>query len=188
MDAEATILEAKFAAPHTHRLFYFAIPPSVFTAAAATVRASGCTNAGWTRVVVEKPFGRDSESSQALSDELAKYFEEEQIYRIDHYLGKEMVQNLMVLRFANTVFEPLWNRQSISNIQVGGRGEGFARVFCLVEGREGVRLVPCLITPFHQSIATHRLPSRSRLVRRGGAATLTTWASSETSCRTTCCR
>jgi len=85
---------------------------------------------GWTRVIVEKPFGRDSESFTVLSEQLSSLFEEEQIYRIDHYLGKEMVQNLMVLRFANLVFEPVWNRNYISSVvitfkeDIGTEGRG----------------------------------------------------------------
>ena len=78
------------------------------------IKAVGMQNSGWARVVVEKPFGTDSESSAALSSELAKHFNEDQVYRIDHYLGKEMVQNLMVLRFANAVFEPVWNRHHVN--------------------------------------------------------------------------
>ena len=69
-------------------------------------------------MVVEKPFGHDSESSAALGIELSRYFSESEVYRIDHYLGKEMVQNLMVLRFANAIFEPLWNRDHISTVQI----------------------------------------------------------------------
>jgi glucose-6-phosphate 1-dehydrogenase len=68
--------------------------------------------------VVEKPFGKDLESSTALSKQLANLFSEDQIYRIDHYLGKEMVQNLMILRFANLVFEPIWNRFHISSVLI----------------------------------------------------------------------
>ena len=101
-----------------NRLFYFAIPPSVFVASAASVSGGGLSTRGWNRVVVEKPFGRDSATSAQLHHELSKYFTEDQIYRIDHYLGKEMVQNLMVLRFANTVFEPLWDNHSISTVQI----------------------------------------------------------------------
>ena len=101
-----------------NRLFYFAIPPSVFVDSAASVRAGAVTARGWNRVVVEKPFGHDSESSASLGRELARHFAEDQIYRIDHYLGKEMVQNLMVLRFANAVFEPLWDSRSISTVQI----------------------------------------------------------------------
>jgi glucose-6-phosphate 1-dehydrogenase len=72
----------------------------------------------WTRIIVEKPFGSDLESARALNDQLAAVFEEKQIYRIDHYLGKETVQNLLVFRFANSMFEPLWNRQYIDHIQI----------------------------------------------------------------------
>lgn len=114
-----------------NRLFYFALPPAVFLAAAATVSANAAGNNGWTRLVVEKPFGRDSASSEFLSAELAKLFREDQIYRIDHYLGKEMVLNLMVLRFANSVFEPVWNRHYISTVQITFK-EPFG-----VEGRGG---------------------------------------------------
>lgn len=101
-----------------NRLFYFAVPPTVFVPVAKSIHAAALSASGWNRIVIEKPFGKDLASSNALSAELAKYFSEEQIYRIDHYLGKEMVQNLFVLRFANAVFEPLWNRHHISNIQV----------------------------------------------------------------------
>lgn len=73
---------------------------------------------GWTRIIIEKPFGRDSASSQKLSNHLASLFDEHQIYRIDHYLGKEMVQNLMTLRFGNRIFGPVWNRDNIASIQI----------------------------------------------------------------------
>jgi len=73
---------------------------------------------GWTRVVIEKPFGKDLDSSNELSEHISKQFSETQIYRIDHYLGKEMVQNLMILRFANQIFRPLWNRDNIQCVQI----------------------------------------------------------------------
>ena len=73
---------------------------------------------GWTRVIVEKPFGKDSASSADLSDHLKKLFSEEQLYRIDHYLGKEMVQNLISLRFGNMIFGPTWNRDSIASVTI----------------------------------------------------------------------
>lgn len=69
---------------------------------------------GWNRIIVEKPFGRDLQSSDRLSNHISSLFREDQIYRIDHYLGKEMVQNLMVLRFANRIFGPIWNRDNIA--------------------------------------------------------------------------
>jgi glucose-6-phosphate 1-dehydrogenase len=116
-----------------NRLFYFAIPPSVFVDSSRSIKASAQTLRGWNRVIVEKPFGRDLDSCLALGKDLGSIFDESQIYRIDHYLGKEMVQNLLVLRFANAIFEPIWNRNHISNVQItfkepigtGGRGGYF---------------------------------------------------------------
>jgi len=94
-------------------------PPRQHAAAVASpVRHHSQTTRGWNRVVVEKPFGVDSATSEQLSRDLARYFTEDMIYRIDHYLGKEMVQNLLVLRFGNAVFEPLWSREYISNVQI----------------------------------------------------------------------
>jgi len=101
-----------------HRMFYMAIPPSIFVAVAKSIKVAAMSKTGWNRVVIEKPFGRDSETSDALSRQLSSIFEENQMYRIDHYLGKEMVQNLMTLRFANLVFDPLWNRNHISCVQI----------------------------------------------------------------------
>ncbi|CAI5473026.1 unnamed protein product [Closterium sp. Yama58-4] len=115
----------------TRRLFYLALPPSVYPPVCAEVRRY-CMNArGWTRVIVEKPFGRDLASAEALSGELGALFSEEQIYRIDHYLGKEVVQNLLVMRFANRFFVPLWNRDNVANVQIVFR-EDFG-----TEGRGG---------------------------------------------------
>jgi glucose-6-phosphate 1-dehydrogenase len=104
--------------PQAHRMFFLSIPPSVFTAAAGNAAQYCSSSTGWTRVIVEKPFGRDAESSAALGRELSRHLSEEQIYRIDHYLGKELIENLTVLRFSNLVFEPLWTRQYIRNVQV----------------------------------------------------------------------
>ncbi len=109
--------------------FYFSVAPSLFGALAERLHAHGIADAH-SRIVVEKPFGRDLESARALNATLAAHFDEAQIYRIDHYLGKETVQNLMALRFGNVLFEPLWNSQYVDHIQitvaetvgVGGRG------------------------------------------------------------------
>lgn len=100
------------------RIFYLALPPSVFIPVTQMVKDHCESKTGWTRIVVEKPFGRDSDTSLVLSNHLSKLFTEDQIYRIDHYLGKEMVQNLMVLRFANRIFSPLWNRDNIKCVFV----------------------------------------------------------------------
>nr|XP_017219196.1 PREDICTED: glucose-6-phosphate 1-dehydrogenase, chloroplastic-like [Daucus carota subsp. sativus] len=101
-----------------NRLFYLSIPPNIFINAVKSASTSASSANGWTRVIVEKPFGRDSESSAALTTALKQYLEEDQIFRIDHYLGKEMVENISVLRFSNLIFEPLWSRQFIRNVQL----------------------------------------------------------------------
>jgi glucose-6-phosphate 1-dehydrogenase len=106
-------------------IFYFAIPPSVFLDVSCALGDAGmirCTQQEpWTRAVIEKPFGQDRESSDDLTRELGKVFTEDAIYRIDHYLGKEVIQNLMVLRFANMVFEPIWNRHYIERVWIDWR-------------------------------------------------------------------
>ncbi|KAI3452566.1 hypothetical protein Pfo_009230 [Paulownia fortunei] len=102
----------------SNRLFYLSIPPNIFVDAVKCASLSASASVGWTRVIVEKPFGRDSESSAALTKALKQYLEEDQIFRIDHYLGKELVENLSVLRFSNLIFEPLWSRQYIRNVQL----------------------------------------------------------------------
>ena len=109
--------------------FYFSVAPSLFGDLAERLHKHGIADEN-SRIVVEKPFGRDLASAKALNDTLATHFEERQIYRIDHYLGKETVQNLMAVRFGNVLFEPLWNSHYVDHIQitvaetvgVGGRG------------------------------------------------------------------
>lgn len=107
---------------HANRLYYLAIPPSVFIHAARSMGQAGLVSCvpgeTWSRVIIEKPFGSDRPSSDEMAEELSKAFPERDVYRIDHYLGKEVVQNLMVLRFANTIFEPLWNREHIESVQI----------------------------------------------------------------------
>ncbi|KAL5123135.1 Glucose-6-phosphate 1-dehydrogenase, chloroplastic [Glycine soja] len=102
----------------SNRLFYLSIPPNIFIDAVKCASLSASSGNGWTRVIVEKPFGRDSDSSAALTRSLKQYLTEDQIFRIDHYLGKELVENLSVLRFSNLIFEPLWSRQYIRNVQL----------------------------------------------------------------------
>jgi glucose-6-phosphate 1-dehydrogenase len=100
-----------------NRVYYLAVPP---TAMGIMVRELGERRSatGWARLIVEKPFGSDLASAQELSDALMEYFDESEIFRIDHYLGKETVQNLLALRFANGIFEPIWNRQFIDHVQI----------------------------------------------------------------------
>uniref|UniRef100_A0A453NHB5 Glucose-6-phosphate 1-dehydrogenase n=1 Tax=Aegilops tauschii subsp. strangulata TaxID=200361 RepID=A0A453NHB5_AEGTS len=113
-------LTEKEAGKLPNRLFYLSIPPNIFVdvVRSASRTASLPSGSGWTRFIVEKPFGRDSESSGELTRSLKMYLEEEQIFRIDHYLGKELVENLSVLRFSNLVFQPLWSRDYIRNVQL----------------------------------------------------------------------
>ncbi|KAI2802155.1 hypothetical protein RDWZM_010399 [Blomia tropicalis] len=101
-----------------NRLFYLALPPSVFEPVTKLIHDFCMSKSGWNRIIIEKPFGHDYESSQKLSAHLQSLYNEEELYRIDHYLGKEMVQNLMVLRFGNRIFGPVWNRENISSIQI----------------------------------------------------------------------
>lgn len=107
------------------RLFYLATPPAVFapimtrlTEATLAGHAYHPAGGGWARVVIEKPFGHDWASARALNANIARGFDEEDVYRIDHFLGKEIVQNLFALRFANAIFEPVWNRHYIDHVQI----------------------------------------------------------------------
>ena len=99
-----------------HPLHYLALPPSLFATVAGQLRESGCADGA--SVVVEKPFGRDLESARALNEALHRNFDERAVYRIDHYLGKESVQNLLYFRFANSFLEPIWNRNYVDHVQV----------------------------------------------------------------------
>jgi glucose-6-phosphate 1-dehydrogenase len=103
-----------------NRLFYLATPPTGFLPISRQLGRTGMLteNGAWRRLVIEKPFGTDLASAKALNSELLKLMDEHQIYRIDHYLGKETVQNILVLRFANGMFEPIWNRNHIDHIQI----------------------------------------------------------------------
>jgi glucose-6-phosphate 1-dehydrogenase len=110
-----------------NRLFYLAVPPSAYPRIIEGLGKSGLSKeggeegglfSGWARVIVEKPFGHDHDSAARLSGRLRRWFHERQIYRIDHYLGKETVQNILVFRLANGVFEPVWNRQWVDHVQI----------------------------------------------------------------------
>ncbi len=105
-----------------NRLYYLATQPSAFMEIVAQLGRAGLDHeihgGGWRRIVIEKPFGRDLDSAKRLNREVGKVFRESQVYRIDHYLGKETVRNLLVFRFANGIFEPLWNRRYVDHVQI----------------------------------------------------------------------
>ncbi|HSO00954.1 MAG TPA: glucose-6-phosphate dehydrogenase, partial [Gaiellaceae bacterium] len=100
-----------------NRLYYLAVPPVAFETIVNEL-GERRSAAGWTRLIVEKPFGNDGASARRLNEILRRHFTEEEVFRIDHYLGKETVQNLLALRFANGIFEPIWNRQFIDHVQI----------------------------------------------------------------------
>ncbi|MFQ5823128.1 MAG: glucose-6-phosphate dehydrogenase [bacterium] len=107
----------------SNRLFYLSTPPNVFSGVVnmlgqAELIADPNNKEGWTRVIIEKPFGRNLESAHTLNRQILSILDENQVYRIDHYLGKETVQNIMAFRFGNSIFEPLWNRRYIDHVQI----------------------------------------------------------------------
>lgn len=124
--------------PNANRLFYLATPPYVYGAALEQLGSTGLAaeDSGWRRVVIEKPFGHDLQSARELNQVAHRVLDEDQIYRIDHYLGKETVQNVLVFRFANSIFEPVWNRNYVDHVQitvaesvgVGHRGDFYDHV------------------------------------------------------------
>ena len=112
-------IESSYQSEEHNRIFYLALPPSVFIPVAKNIKER-CYNdkVGINRLIIEKPFGKDLDSARELLSEVKKYWTEDETFRIDHYLGKEMVKNLLVLRFANVAMNAAWDKNSISNVQI----------------------------------------------------------------------
>ncbi|KAG8900902.1 Glucose-6-phosphate 1-dehydrogenase [Tulasnella sp. 403] len=131
-------IEAKYPGEERNRLFYFALPPSVFLDVARGLKHNNYSKNGINRIIIEKPFGKDLKSAQELMSSLGNLWTEDETYRIDHYLGKEMVKNMLVLRFANIALSSGWDKNSISNVQITfkepfgteGRGGYFDEFVC----------------------------------------------------------
>lgn len=121
LKARLEALEPQFGIP-ANRIFYLAVPPSLFEVCVRNLHAAGLARAPnegpFSRVIVEKPIGHDLASARHLNGALRQYFDERQLFRIDHYLGKETVQNILVMRFANSIFEPIWNSHHIDHVQI----------------------------------------------------------------------
>ena len=114
-----------------NRVFYLALPPEAFISTSRSIKTAGMEkNSGYSRVIVEKPFGHDTASAVELGKSLSELFDEHDLYRIDHYLGKEMVQNLLIVRFGNNFLEPIWNRNYVKSVvisfkeDIGTQGRG----------------------------------------------------------------
>lgn len=140
----------------SNRLFYLATLPDHFESIAQSIQKFGLaeTKSGWCKVVFEKPFGHDLKSAKKLNTQILKAFDEKQVYRIDHYLGKELVQNIGVMRFANMIFSPLWNNKAIDHVQINlienfgveNRGEFYDREGALRDvGQNHLLQLLCLI-------------------------------------------
>jgi len=111
-------IESRYQSKECNRLFYLALPPTVFIPVAKNLKDHCYVAGGVNRIIVEKPFGKDLESARELLGTLKQYWTEDETFRIDHYLGKEMVKNLLVLRFANIALGAAWDKNSISNVQI----------------------------------------------------------------------
>lgn len=144
----------------SNKLFYLAVPPNLYASIAENISASGLSipcggDKGWARILIEKPFGNDFKTAKKLDLLLGKLFKEDQIYRIDHYLGKETLQNILTFRFSNTLFEPLWHRKHIEKIEinlfekntVGSRGEFYDKMGSLKDvGQNHILQMLALVT------------------------------------------
>jgi glucose-6-phosphate 1-dehydrogenase len=145
-------IESTYQSKERNRLFYMALPPSVFIEVARGLKKNCYTTDGIVRVIVEKPFGKDTDSCRELLQSLGEQFTEDETFRIDHYLGKEMVKNMLVSRFANTALSAGWDKNSISSVQItfkepfgtegrGGYFDEFGMIRDVLQNRETFKYI-----------------------------------------------
>jgi glucose-6-phosphate 1-dehydrogenase len=157
LNAHLEEIESHYASKEANRLFYFALPPSVFVPVAKNLREQCYVATGINRVIVEKPFGKDTASAAELLKSLKEYWTEDETFRIDHYLGKEMVKNLLVLRFANIALGAAWDKNYISNVQItfkepfgtegrGGYFDEFGMIRDVLQNRKPYLHLPVTLT------------------------------------------
>jgi glucose-6-phosphate 1-dehydrogenase len=153
LESHLKVLESGRLSKERNRVFYLALPPSVFIPVAGRVKKLNYSEDGVNRIIVEKPFGKDLESSRKLLGSLKQYWTEDETFRIDHYLGKEMVKNILVLRFANIALSAAWDKNSISSVQITFKEE-FG-----TEGRGGYFDEFGIIRDILQNRASSSIPS-----------------------------
>jgi len=133
LDKRVTELEQKYQNDSVtgNRLFYYALPPNLFGDVSRCLKKAAMSELGWNRVIIEKPFGKDTKSAQVLQESIGSYLNENEIYRIDHYLAKELIQNIIVLRFSNPIMRAVWSRENVSAVKISIKEDAG------VEGRGG---------------------------------------------------
>lgn len=165
LNAHLEAIEAKYQTEERNRLFYLALPPSVFIPVTEQLKKHCHTSGGINRIIIEKPFGKDTDSCRELVGAVKKNWTEDETFRIDHYLGKEMVKNILVLRFANTTMGAAWDKNWISNVQItfkepfgtegrGGYFDEFGIIRDILQNRECSAAFNCAITRMYVRYST----------------------------------
>ena len=171
MQQELARREGASACSTAGRLFYLAVPPSSYAEISANV-SKHCSdlqikgegeNKSWVRIVIEKPFGKDLETAKELDSDIAQYFTEDAVYRIDHYLGKELSQNMLVMRFSNQFMSSIWDNKNIDNIQVCAHHISLMQSRDVRVGQSRLHIYICAASPRPSALSEADNPVRVRL-------------------------